>query len=402
MSDQTDPADNPDPGEPIDADFEPAPKDPPVWKRAFAGGPGWTGAIVLSLIAACLGGGIGLTGNLLRTVPASTEPVDISAELAPVAERQKILSEQIERTARDVQKLGEELRTEMAALPTGEAGAVTLPDDLDTRLAALSSRLDTMASQARLESLESKVDVLESIDTDGQASAAEVVRAVSALEGRMDRMEADLSEARTQMTAASAASSRDIDKLMTLIDDMRRDEATARSEAAAADASADAAIALSAVEAASRFGRPFENEYRMLLAAFPQSENVRQLEAIAGQGAPTLAELQEDFEAPLKAARQAIPIEGGSLSWLDSMFGEAVTVRRVEGDASGVAEVLETAELALASGELESCLAALAPLEGPVADAFADWTVTAKRRITLEAALSGLRLDLIAGGQNQE
>ena len=402
MSEQTDPADNQDPSEPIDADFEPAPKEPPVWKRTLEGGPGWLGTIVLSLMAAGLGGVIGLTGGMMRPAISDADPVDVAQELSPVTERQQILSEQIERTARDVQKLGADLRAEMAALPAGESGTVALPEDLGERLDTLSSRLDTMASLTRVETLESKVDVLESIDTDGQASAEEVVRAVSALEGRMDRMENDLAEARTDMSAASAASSRDIDKLMTLIDEMRQEEAAARSEAAAADASAEAAIALSAIEAASRFGRPFESEYRMLLAALPQNTHVRQLEAISGEGAPTLSELQSDFAGPLNAAKSAIPEDGDGLGWLDQLFGDAVTVRRVEGESSGTADVLEAAEAALDAGDLETCLATLEPLDGETAEALADWTETAKRRITLESALAALRLDLIAGGQNQE
>ena len=42
--------------EPIDADFEPAPEDSSGTGRRASGGPGWLGALVLSLFAAGLGG----------------------------------------------------------------------------------------------------------------------------------------------------------------------------------------------------------------------------------------------------------------------------------------------------------------------------------------------------------
>ena len=56
MTDDSMPEDDPiDSSEPIDADFEPAPEETGRSRGGPSGGPGWLGALVLSLFAAGLG-----------------------------------------------------------------------------------------------------------------------------------------------------------------------------------------------------------------------------------------------------------------------------------------------------------------------------------------------------------
>ena len=51
----------------------------------------------------------------------------------------------------------------------------------------------------------------------------------------------------------------------------------------------------------------------------------------------------------------------------------------------------------LATGDLAATLELVNQLDGPPADAMADWTEQANRRITLEAALEALQTRLIEG-----
>ena len=123
---------------------------------------------------------------------------------------------------------------------------------------------------------------------------------------------------------------------------------------------------------------------------------------MATTGAPTLAELQQSFGPASAKARAAVPAKTqGALGWLNNMFGDAVTVRGAEGEEDGAAVTLSRAKTALDAGDLEGAVSALATLSGEPAAAMADWTGSANRRITLEAGLEALRLNMIDGeGQN--
>ena len=132
----------------------------------------------------------------------------------------------------------------------------------------------------------------------------------------------------------------------------------------------------------------------------PEDASVRQLTSISDDGAPTVAQLQTSFEAARAKAEAAIPdASEAGLSWLNRAFGDAVSVRRLDGEDSEPDAILAKASDMLATGDLAATLELVNQLDGPPADAMADWTEQANRRITLEAALEALQRRLLEGKQ---
>jgi hypothetical protein len=210
---------------------------------------------------------------------------------------------------------------------------------------------------------------------------------MTVLETRLANLQSDL-----------LRSSGDTTELTSLIERMRQDEAAVRAKAEASASNADAALALSAIEAASRRGSAFESDYRKLRAVMPLSASVRSLGSVSTTGAPTLAELQQSFGPASAKAREAVPRETeGALGWLNHLFGDAVTVRGADGDAEAAPVTLARARTALDGGDLSWAVSLVGSLSGPPAVAMADWTESANRRITLETGLEALRLGMIDG-----
>ncbi len=127
---------------------------------------------------------------------------------------------------------------------------------------------------------------------------------------------------------------------------------------------------------------------------------MRQLTPIADDGAPTVAELQTSFEAAKGRAEAALSGGGEGLSWLNRAFGDAVSVRRIDGEDSDPQAILARAEETLAAGEIAEALALVERLDGAPASEMADWTEQANRRITLETALESLQQRLLEGNNS--
>ncbi|KCZ63324.1 hypothetical protein L53_08625 [Hyphomonas sp. L-53-1-40] len=404
--DSTPEDDHIDSSEPIDADFEPAPEEAVRGSGGVSAGPGWLGALVLSLFAAGLGGILGMAGSrYLANNP--TNPGTVDSRLTDMEAGQEEVSIRLARTIREQDGLSASisaLATEVEALAQRETGSA--------------ATIDTSA----LDELQQRVVALESIDTTGEVSPEDVSRAVASLESRMERLarsveqleaapsgvqiervievETKLAELRDDLSEAKLSNSRDAEQMAGLIAGMRQDEAAARGAAEAASQTADMARAVSAIEAASRKGGGFAPELRMLRSQLPDDSSVRQLASISAEGAPTVAELQASFDVARLKAEAAIPdTSEEGLSWLNRAFGDAVSVRRLDGEDSEPDAILAKASEALAIGDLEETVEMINRLEGAPARAMADWTAQANRRITLEAALEALQQRLLEGKQ---
>ncbi|WP_439619322.1 mitofilin family membrane protein [Hyphomonas sp.] len=387
--------------EPIDADFEPAfEDDEDVRARGTNGsGPGWLGLGVAALVAAGIGGAIGIIATL--AIPDRGGDEDISAVTAELESlKAELQAADLERSKviRDAAELESRLAAGLNSTPArAEQDLGPLLAELD----AVSRRLDeALAANSGevLVQLTARLDALEAVDTSGEATAAELARALGAVSERVTSLETRLADLQSDMVRSSG----DTTELTSLIERMRSDEAAVRAKAEASESSADAALALSAIEAASRRGSDFESDYRKLRAIMPRSAAVRALGEVASTGAPTLAQLQQSFGPASTRARAAIPADKqGGLGWLNNLFGDAVTVRGDDGEEGGAAVILSRARTALDAGNLDQAVSTLEGLEGEPAAAMADWTQSANRRITLEAGLETLRLGMI-GGEAQE
>lgn len=354
MTDETYPGDKP-PEEPIDAQFEPAPD--PLPADGKPNGPGWPGVVAAAAVAAILGAAGGAIGAGLLTP-------DNSAALTE--EIGRLTAQQADFEAR------------IAQMPEASDDLASLMSEVGDNSKKLNELLSTGAGLPAIDRLAARIVALESIDPGAGATPEEALRTIAALETRIDALEA------AALSAATAAAA----------------EPAGPSEAETAQArQAGAALALSAIESATRRGTAFEADYRALRAAVPANQTVRRLSPYVN-GVATLSRLQTEFPAVQDRIVAAGKAEAASepesqLSWLNRVFGDAVSVRPASEREDPLAAAIETASRTLAAGDLAASVKALATLEGGAAAAAQDWTREANRRITLEAVLEDVRLSLI-------
>lgn len=341
--------------EPIDAHFEPAPDPLPV--KAKAGGPGWGGVAVAAVAAALLGAAGGIFGRDL-VLPGESAALD--RQLADLTAQQA------------------EFERRLTEMPEASDELSSLIGEVSSNSRKLNELLASGAGIPAVEGLTARIEALERIEPGEGATPAEALRTLAALEARLTAME----QAATAAASAAAAPPA---------------EPQAEPEK---DRSAEAALALSAIESAARRGAGFEADYRTLRAAVPGNQTVRRLAPYIS-GVPTTSRLQADFTDMRAAVTAAGKTDAAAeqpqsqLSWLNRVFGDAVTVRPANKRENPVVTTLDTASKALAAGDLSASVKALATLEGNAARAAQDWTREANRRITLEAVLEDVRLSLL-------
>lgn len=336
---------------PIDAQFEPAPAGA---DKAARPGPGWIALGGAAVLAALIGALAGIYGaDYVR--PNST--TDLAAAQKRLETR---LGEVIALQAAIDQKL-----SEPAAASAELAGLIreldTVSRRLDQAIAAGGDPAALAAVTARLDALEGRAPTM-TVSTGGE---------VAALTSRLASLEASTQAAAAQTSAAIEQSGN----------------------------RAEAALALSAIEAATRRGTGFEADYRALRNAAPGNESIKRLAPYIS-GVTALTALQAEFPKVRAAVLAAATPETTSarLSWVDKMFGDAVSVRPANGKHSATAKTLDAAAAALDAGDLAGSVKALNGLDANAARAAEDWTRRANRRITLEEAMEDVRLSLVEGG----
>ncbi|MGE6699613.1 COG4223 family protein [Hyphomonas sp. NPDC076900] len=340
--------------EPIDAHFEPAPD--PLPAKAKATGPGWGGVAVAAIAAALLGTAGGIFGRDLILPQTSAA---LEQQLADLTAQQA------------------EFERRLTEMPEASDELSSLIGEVSSNSRKLNELLASGAGIPAVESLTARIEALERIEPGEGATPAEALRTITALEARLSAME--------QAAAIAAAAP------------VAAPEPQAEPEK---DRQAEAALALSAIESAARRGTGFEADYRALRAAAPGNQTVRRLAPYVS-GVPTTSKLQADFTAMRAAVTAAGKTDAAAdqpqsqLSWLNRVFGDAVTVRPANKRENPVVTTLDTASKALAAGDLPASVKALATLEGNAARAAQDWTREANRRITLEGVLEDVRLSLI-------
>lgn len=333
---------------PIDAQFEPAPAQPDDAPPAKA--PGWVALAAASLAAALVGAAAGIYGgDALRP--------DKTADLAAAQKR-------LEARVADVMALQSAIDDKLSKPAAASAELAGLIQELD----AVSQRLDTAMAAGgdpeALAELNARLDALENRPRGSATTSADV----AALTARLASLEADSKAAALESSAAVASSG----------------------------TRAEAALALSAIEAATRRGAGFEPDYRALRKARPNNEYVKRLAPYVS-GVTALTSLQAEFPKVRTAVMAAATPENasGRLSWIDRTFGDAVSVRPANGKHPAISKALDSAAAALEAGNLPASVEALATLDGDAAAAAEHWTRRANRRITLEAALEDVRLSLV-------
>jgi hypothetical protein len=204
--------------EPIDADFEPAfdeAGDAPR-KGADGSGPGWLGVAVAAVIAAGIGGAIGIIATM--AIPDKGDSGDVAAliaELDALKAGQEAADLERNKVIRDAADMESRLNTGLDSAASGSPVLSSLQDELD----ALSRRLDaTLAADSgdAVATLSTRLDALEAVDTSGEATAAELARALGALSERVTALETRLASLQSDMLSSSG----DTTELTSLIERM--------------------------------------------------------------------------------------------------------------------------------------------------------------------------------------
>ena len=358
--------------DPIDAEFEPAQRTESSGLPARSG-PGWLAYLVLATI--CLGVsvyGAGLIPGFkpgssdlaalqseITTIQAAedtqtTQAAALETDIAALKSRADNLQADRTRAVTDIRGLREEieaLRADISSLQRARIASIAEPSDED---AETPDRPDLSAITTRLTSVE---DALISQLTDYD-------NALGLLKTRVEALEAKAAE--EALTSGTSANAR-----------------------------TEAALALSAIEAAARRGRPFLSAHQRLAAAMPGNQAIGRLAPLATDPIPTLSDLSGTLpELTDRALDQDARAAGTGNSWMRQVFGDGIQVRR-DGELT-TTDHLRGAETALAAGDLGTAIEQIRALDADLQPVFTDWLNNADNRLMLEQTLEALRLTMIA------
>jgi len=127
----------------------------------------------------------------------------------------------------------------------------------------------------------------------------------------------------------------------------------------------------------------------------PASEAAATLERLSRGPVPSLAMLQGRFDELKGDALDKDSQAAGEPGWVDTIFGDMVSVRRGSG-ASIVPDILLRAEAALEAGDLEEAISTLEGLPAESRAVYADWLTYARNRVDAQSAIDALRLEFAA------
>ena len=360
---------------PIDAEFEPAERQDQT-TQSISSGPGWAAFGLVFLLAL---GGFALAAATAGFVPG------FKPGSGPLNTMQSDLNA--------VQSGLNEDRSETATLSTDIATLQSRADSLAADRTRTSADLRNLRTE--IETLQADISMLQrarvaslaEAGTSGDDGAA--TSDLTALTARVMSLEDALV---TQLETYNIA----LESLKTRVEDL---ETQARSEglsaANASNARTEAALALSAIEAAARRGRPFLSAHQKLAAAMPRNDAVSRLTPIAPKAVPTLSDLQQRFPTLKDQALDAVAeAEGTGSSWMRSLFGDGIQVRQAGEETPG--DRLSRAEVMLEKGELSDSIEHIRATDESVQAVFTDWLNNAEDRLVLEQTLEALRLTMIA------
>ncbi len=405
--------------EPIDVDFEPADRPP-------AQGIGMGAAVALSAVAA-LGGAA--MGALAPRTPALAPLLDAAApdELTQVrqanAAAARTLAEAQDKLrlidasggvspefAADYQAVKASLGSAQAKVAKIESGLKLLPNGppeteaLRKRILALESLpadpnaaspaqlyRTVAAMQARVEQLEASAQRADAFEAAAGASPAEIAQ-------RLQNLATQSKEIETRLNAA--ASAEEVAKLSAALTTLQGEFANVAAGSRSASEAARAAFAVAAATDAARSSGPFDQAYSALQAVLPEDPNVIALATLSKRGAPTRAELRDEFAALeldiVRAARQA-EAGGGFWGHVQATMAQFIVVRSASAKDTANSRV-ERAAARIAADDFTAAVAELSRLTGAPAKVAAPWLAKARQRLEIDTRLAAIRAELSRRG----
>ena len=409
-------------GEPIDADFEPAyHRHGPAHE-----GVGMGTAIGFAVLAALGGGAI---GALAPRTPALAGLVDAAApdELTQVRQVQAAAQ-------RSLAEAGDKLRMIDASggvSPQFAADYAALKANVTSAqksLANINAGLQLLPNgPSETAVLRNHIAALESVPTDpNKVSPVEVARATAALQARVAALEGRASKSLAFETASgidpadlasrlqglqsqtkdiqskltATASANDLAMVSTDLKKLQGDFADVAKGAKDAIEAAKAAYAVSAATDASRSSGPFQQAYMSLQAVLPDDPNVIALGPLSSKGAPTKAELRDQFaKLNLEIVRASRAAEAGGGLWgqIQAALAQFIVVRQT-GGGDMPNDVVQRASNRLDADDLAGAVTEIARLRGAGAQVAAPWLKQAQLRLEIDTRLAAIRAELARKG----
>lgn len=365
---------------PIDAEFEPAaPSDSK--KPKTKSGPGWFAFGLLGLVSASA---IVLAAASAGYVPGFKPGAGAIQTLENELASLKSIDETQAGTSSSNASEIEALKTRADNLQADRTRAVTDIRALKRDIETLQADISTL-QRARIASLAEAGET----ETESEPTPNTATPDLSALETRVASLE-------DALVAQLGTYDATLETLKTRLADLETQAQTESLIAAdSTNARTEAALALSAIEAAARRGRPFLSAHQKLAAAMPSNQAVGRLSGIASEATPTVADLSADFPAlRAEALDQDALDQGGASGWMRGVFGDGIQVRQSGEVTTG--DRLDAAAAALQAGDLGNAIQSVRALETNLQPVFTDWLDNAENRLLLEETLEALRLTMIA------
>jgi hypothetical protein len=173
-------------------------------------------------------------------------------------------------------------------------------------------------------------------------------------------------------------------------------ERVAKLEAAASriDGAAAAALAAAELSAAAQGSGPFEADVAAYARLAPTDPDLAVLASLAGQGAPSRAQLAAelpDLETEAAVAARAPGAHAGLFAQVRAVLGRVVVVRHIDPTAPGVDGALARASEEASAGDLAAAARTLEALPPAARAPLGDWLAAAGRRLEIDRRIESLR-----------
>lgn len=288
------------------------------------------------------------------------------------------------------------------------------PQQNEAALAQLTERVSRADEQiqANAQRLQQAQGALEQVQQ-VQGGLQQAQSAIQQIQGTVQQVQTDLQQVRTDVQQASTQARQAVESRASEVDrrlseqDRRGAEqeqrlaALSRQVAQTTAATTQPAIRVILAErlgSALRNGAPYTDVLSALRNAETDPARLQTLEPFAQQGAPTTAELAQDFK-PLgeRILQQERPADATWTDRLMRMADKVVTVRPVDApDAAGVTGLVGKIEQALARGDVAAAVAAWDALPEPARRLSEEWGRQTKARAQADAAAQAIVSDAIA------
>ena len=292
----------------------------------------------------------------------------------------------------------------LASLQTGLFAANKAISDVEARLLEVSEAgtgatgeavtADTSALEAELDTLKEQIAAL--------SAASNAAPASTPIEEPSTNDEGDNSAANTatETSGEDTSSSSEMETADTAL--IPGSDTNATNSETDEGQFVKASLALAAVDASSKRGKPFAGAWDRLDATMPDNEHVQAMKNASRRGAPPISELRAEFEeledALVKKASNAQ--KGDGWDWARQAFGGVVNVRRTDGKGGGPIAIAQNMSKALEEDDLARAVELADTFEAPYSQDIADWTRKARLRLVVNEKLEIVRAYLLSTGES--